>query len=427
MRGGALLSHCTRACTRFLSRPRDSAFAARTPLCTLRALMRLPITLALSAALLVGCSQSDPCEDVQCGAGLVCDPATRSCKATGAQLQCATTCMGQTPVCDAASGQCKVCTASAGCSALLPVCDTSVAEGRCVQCVANDQCPSSRPSCDLSSHTCTVSSASGGGAGGGQGGGAGGGSGGGTGGGSGGGGGGVPLDPCNNSCGGATPFCNADAGTCMSCLGDENCGGWNRTCNAGTCELQPSRFRPDGGTCVTNPNIGAGCNPGCNEGFTCVNGTCELNGKQGGVQVTVVWDTEEDIDLHVDEPLPAGGVCEIYYGEPGESPDGGGFPSACGAVGWLDLDSNAGCSIDNVDIENVTYPGGTAPPAGTYEVRVDHYARCSTAPAPLAFEVAVRVGNQTTYYCDSFSPSDPDWDNAGGAGDGRFITRFTVP
>jgi hypothetical protein len=86
------------------------------------------------------------------------------------------------------------------------------------------------------------------------------------------------------------------------------------------------------------------------EGLSCMNGSCVLNGAAGPVQVTVRWDTDTDVDLHLDEPLPDGGVCEIYYG------DTGGAASSWGAVGEL---SNAGCSIDGVDIENTSTPRGS--------------------------------------------------------------------
>lgn len=129
------------------------------------------------------------------------------------------------------------------------------------------------------------------------------------------------------------------------------------------------------------------------------------------------WDTDTDVDLHLDEPLPDGGVCEIYYG------DIGGLSSSCGAVGALDLDSNAGCSIDGVDIENIIYPAGMAAPSGTYVVRVDYFDKCALTTS-IPYELEVRANGQTTGWCDVFVPADSD---QGSARAGRVITTFVVP
>src|SRR5262252_8563271 len=78
--------------------------------------------------------------------------------------------------------------------------------------------------------------------------------------------------------------------------------------------------------------------------------------KTGDVQVSVSWNVDNDIDLHVVDP----NGFEIYYAQQ-LSPEGG----------ELDLDSNAGCVIDSVDNENILWPIGKAP-SGTYTVRVDN-------------------------------------------------------
>ena len=76
----------------------------------------------------------------------------------------------------------------------------------------------------------------------------------------------------------------------------------------------------------------------------------------GDVQVTLSWDTDSDVDLHVVDPSGE----EIFYGNR-ESASGG----------MLDLDSNAACTIDGVQNENITWSIGAAP-QGTYIVRVDY-------------------------------------------------------
>ena len=83
----------------------------------------------------------------------------------------------------------------------------------------------------------------------------------------------------------------------------------------------------------------------------------------GDVQVTVTWDADSDLDLHVVEPSGE----EIFYGHP---------VSATG--GQLDLDSNAGCTLDHKRAENITWPTGKAPIGGVtraYEPGVRAFPR----------------------------------------------------
>jgi hypothetical protein len=198
------------------------------------------------------------------------------------------------------------------------------------------------------------------------------------------------------------------------------------------------------GTCPQNiPNINSGQtqNPqpcssnkeaaACPQGFTCINGDCILNGGAGGVQVTLSFDDDEDLDLHVREPKPNGSYCEIYYGQPG--PVDAGLPPipipipiptppSC-SVGWLDRDSNAACNIDGVNIENVIYPTNVAAPAGTYSVYVDYWEACDSIPA-TNFAVQVRANGANYLYCGTLDASQAD---SGGIGSGIHVADFTVP
>jgi hypothetical protein len=99
----------------------------------------------------------------------------------------------------------------------------------------------------------------------------------------------------------------------------------------------------------------------------------------GDVQVGISWGSATDVDLHVVEPTGT----EVYYGNP---------TSPAGAQ--LDLDSNAGCSIDGVNHENVFWPAGTSPD-GDYTVRVNLYSGC---------EVGSATGSVTLTYCGEGSP-----------------------
>lgn len=126
----------------------------------------------------------------------------------------------------------------------------------------------------------------------------------------------------------------------------------------------------------------------------------------GDIQVSVSWDTPTDVDLHLVEPGASGE--EIYYGNPSSA-----------AGGSLDLDSNAGCSIDGTNNENITYPSAT-PPHGTYTVRLDYWDSCEQTSAK--YLVTVRVKGQPV---KTFSGTFTGAGDNGGQGDGITITTFT--
>jgi hypothetical protein len=122
----------------------------------------------------------------------------------------------------------------------------------------------------------------------------------------------------------------------------------------------------------------------------------------GDVQVTLSWDVDSDVDIHVVDPAGE----EIYYGH---------RRSASG--GELDLDSNAGCEIDGVRNENITWPVGRAP-QGQYTVRVDYWDACGVQQSN--YTVRINSGGNTQTFTGSFvGPGDQ-----GGSGSGRLITTF---
>ncbi|MGB3544227.1 hypothetical protein [Rubrivirga sp.] len=123
----------------------------------------------------------------------------------------------------------------------------------------------------------------------------------------------------------------------------------------------------------------------------------------GELQVSLNWDAPVDLDLHLE--TPSGEV--IYFAN--ETGDSGGA---------LDLDSNAACSLDRVDNENITYADGTTPPSGEYIVRVDLWSACATS-SPIPFVVTVNRRGSATTFTGVFQPGGADTDD-------REITRFTM-
>ena len=122
----------------------------------------------------------------------------------------------------------------------------------------------------------------------------------------------------------------------------------------------------------------------------------------GDVQVTLSWDAESDVDLHVVDPNGD----EVYFANR-QVPSGG----------ELDLDSNAGCSIDSVRNENITWPVGSAP-QGTYTVRVDYWSACSVAATN--YTVLVNNGGDVEIFTGRFTGAG----DSGGRGSGVEITTF---
>jgi len=128
----------------------------------------------------------------------------------------------------------------------------------------------------------------------------------------------------------------------------------------------------------------------------------------GDVQVSVSWDTETDVDLHVVEPSGE----ELWYGDKNSN-----------SGGELDLDSNPACAIDGVNNENVFWPEGGAP-IGTYIVRVDFYSDCSNCSGLCGanYTVTVHYCGELELFEGSFAPGT---DDAGDEGSGVEITTFS--
>lgn len=366
--------------------------------------------LLFGVVALVGSCQcaTDPCAQVRCADRLVCDPETARCALPAQFLDAGDgdagpvgdagadagtdagvdagrcgTCPTRAPYCDADAGVCRTCTDAVGCGGATPICNVLAngGEGRCQVCTPTRGCSGLAPYCDV----------------------------------------------------GAPP-----AGQCVECQGDNDCAARGKVCDlwSQTCVDDDGGFAGvvtfgDGGQttpCNVPRPATPSCTTECPNGFTCVAGRCELRGRSGQLQVTLRFSPDEDIDLYVVEPLPDGGSCEIFYGQP--NVDAGiPFPlpiplppMSCGSLGWLDLDSNRACNIDGVRVENVIYPGGAQPTRGRYSVRVNYFQSCS-APNSVPWEIEVRAFGETRFYCGTFAGGSAV---GGGLGAGRFVTSFRV-
>ena len=145
------------------------------------------------------------------------------------------------------------------------------------------------------------------------------------------------------------------------CGGDPDGDGWDNQVDCGP--YDPS-INP-GAVDVPNDGIDQNC-----DGHDLTVGT-------GKIQVTLLWNNDNDLDLHVTDPT---GV-RIWYAAPG--------PTATG--GRLDRDDNVfvcGRDSEPGGVENTVWGDGSTPAHGTYTVDVMEYHRCS---APAGWTVQVRI------------------------------------
>jgi hypothetical protein len=137
----------------------------------------------------------------------------------------------------------------------------------------------------------------------------------------------------------------------------------------------------------------------------------------GALVVTLTWDSESDLDLHVVDPLGD----EIFHGA--RSSQAPFLRSGADASnGTLDQDSNADCSIDGLRQEDVTW--ADAPPAGHYLVRVDTLSLCGTPNAhwtarALLDGAAIGLATGTSLDSDTWGAHD--------RGAGLLALGFDVP
>jgi hypothetical protein len=141
----------------------------------------------------------------------------------------------------------------------------------------------------------------------------------------------------------------------------------------------------------------------------------------GTLVVSLSWDTEVDLDLHL--VIPSG--LEIYNRNissyqplPGQPAD----PAAIAAAGELDFDSNAACVIDGRRLENVSWK--QAPPSGHYVARVDTFSLCGQVAASW-HAVAASSGNVLASAQGQSFASDAQLSH--GLGAGVLAFEFDVP
>jgi hypothetical protein len=138
----------------------------------------------------------------------------------------------------------------------------------------------------------------------------------------------------------------------------------------------------------------------------------------GDLVVTLTWDTESNLDLHVVDPAGL----DIYWGNQSSQPPFSFDQTDGGSYGYIDYDSNAGCIIDGLRREDAIWPN--PPPSGQYTVRVDAPSLCGQPDANWKV-VVVLDGNQIAEATGVAVDADT-W-GSHGSGSGVLALQFNVP
>jgi hypothetical protein len=142
----------------------------------------------------------------------------------------------------------------------------------------------------------------------------------------------------------------------------------------------------------------------------------------GTLVISLAWDTEADLDLHVvtPSPTPGGKPVELWTGNrttllPRSALDGGPYSDEeLAQAGILDFDSNSQCVIDGKLIETASWQ--LPPPAGHYIVRVDTFSMCGQAAARWTLTATLNGESIAGTYAGVSTDWDTRYPHKAGAG-----------
>ncbi len=138
----------------------------------------------------------------------------------------------------------------------------------------------------------------------------------------------------------------------------------------------------------------------------------------GALVVTLTWDTDANLSLHVVDPAGA----EIYWGAQSTEPPFSFNQEDGGSYGYIDYDSNANCVIDGLRREDAIWKA--APPPGTYTVRVDAPSLCGQPDANWVVKVV--LDGKSIAEAGGLA-LDADTMGSHGPGSGVLALQFSVP
>lgn len=159
----------------------------------------------------------------------------------------------------------------------------------------------------------------------------------------------------------------------------------------------------------------------------------------GDLKVTLTFYAEKDVDLHLYTPLynatthyghiyygnRFGGLIDTNYDEGEYDNDSEHEETGETFQLGLDIDSNAGCNIDHIKIENIFIPAAYLA-AGEYSVVVDMYSNCTPWTTPTAWScVAYYQGNLITP-TEGTNPAYGEYPIDAGSYDMTKVMKFVI-
>lgn len=137
----------------------------------------------------------------------------------------------------------------------------------------------------------------------------------------------------------------------------------------------------------------------------------------GEIEVKLSFSNDKDIDLHLYTPSGE----HIYYAH-----KGGTYTLDDGTeVSYgLDIDSNAGCSIDGINKENIYIPSELVE-NGTYTVVVNMYANCDNSIS-TSWSIVTRYQGELITPQSGANPSSGIYSVGAGTGDMTQVMTFTI-
>lgn len=146
-----------------------------------------------------------------------------------------------------------------------------------------------------------------------------------------------------------------------------------------------------------------------------------VESKSGDLNINLTFSNEKDIDLHLYTPSGQ----HIYYGNRGgvasvELPDGTVVDTEYG----LDHDSNAACSIDGLNNENIFIPAELIEP-GVYRIEVDMWSNCDPTIS-TNWAIVARYQDAVLVPTTGSNPASGVYPVNAGSGDHTEVMTFTL-
>ncbi len=145
----------------------------------------------------------------------------------------------------------------------------------------------------------------------------------------------------------------------------------------------------------------------------------------GDLNINLTFSNAKDVDLHL--YMPDGE--HIYYSHRGGTAyDSNGNiirdQEGKAVTYGLDIDSNAGCSIDNINNENIYIPADLLID-GTYRVEVDMYSNCQPS-IPTSWSIVTRYKGNIIPVQSGANPATGVYPAYCGNGDHTTVMTFTI-